>query len=96
MAAPTFFRDDFSRIAILLLANCLHVHYVHDGDYTYICCTEHDNPLLSGAYWMIARVRTTTGHLNLGETQFADGNRDFDNVATDPASLNYPAFSLEG
>lgn len=58
------------------------IYHVNSGGYDYFCFAAPGTPLAS-AKWRVFRLDGDTNLL------YADGNANFDNVATDPTLLNY-------
>lgn len=58
---------------------------VQSGDYTYICSAPIGTSQAS-ALWQCKRVYSSGGTVTI---TWADGDNEFDNVATDPTSLTY-------
>lgn len=63
-------------------ADDLQTKILTSGDYTYICKAAVGTPEAT-AKWKIYRIDSA------GSKMYADGNADFDNVATDPTALTY-------
>lgn len=55
---------------------------VEDGGYTYVCKSK-PGTAEATAEWKIYRIDSN------GSKVYADGNYNYDNVATDPTTLNY-------
>jgi hypothetical protein len=65
-----------------LLADNLQMFCDSDGTYDYFCFAAPGTAQATDK-WMVFRLD------NDGSKQFADGNANFDNVATDPTLLSY-------
>lgn len=63
-------------------ASDIQTKIITSGDYTYICKAPVGTAVAS-AGWKIYRVDSA------GSRMYADGDADYDNVATDPTSLTY-------
>jgi hypothetical protein len=63
-------------------ADSLQIKIVEDSGYTYICFAAPGIAVATDK-WRIFRIDET------GNLLFADGNDNFDNVATDPTALTY-------
>ena len=61
----------------------LQTKVVTSGGYVYVCRARVGTALAT-AKWLVYRIDQSTG-----SKMFADGNDDFDNVATDPTVLTY-------
>ena len=68
--------------AVLQEASDQQIYVVESGDYSYICKAAVGTPLAS-PNWKIFRVDGN------GSKLYADANADYDNVASNPASLSY-------
>jgi hypothetical protein len=87
-AEPTLVNKEGSALALSpkgntwveLYPNQLKV--VESGGYTYVCMATVGTAVAS-ALWRIFRVDST------GNLLYADGNQNYDNVATDPTLLSY-------
>lgn len=66
------------------VAECMATKVTVSGNYTYVAVSA-PGTAQSSALWQVQKVDTTTGTV----ITWADGNANFDNVATDLTALTY-------